>query len=219
MFCSHLLEKYLSMRWLQRMLADDDGCTQTGKNILIFFVTKLLNLRLTDENSGKEAMITDKEISEQLYEAYYMKVYSFVMTLAKSKTLSEEITQEVFFRAFTTEKTFRGESDRFTWLCAIAKNLFYDEMRKRSRQSKEIAVDITDACDDPAAAVADADASFRIHMVLHELDEPYKEVFELRCFGELSFKQIGTIFKKTESWARVTYHRAKLKIQERMDAI
>ena len=66
-------------------------------------------------------MITDNEISEQLYEAYYMKVYSFVMTLAKSKTLSEEITQEVFFRAITTEKTFRGESGTFTWLCAIAK--------------------------------------------------------------------------------------------------
>ena len=164
-------------------------------------------------------MITDKEISEQLYEAYYMKVYSFVMTLAKSKTLSEEITQEVFFRAITTEKTFRGESETLTWLCAIAKNLFYDEMRRQSRQSKEADTEIADTDDDPAAAVANADASFRIHLVLHELDEPYKEVFELRCFGELSFKQIGTIFKKTESWARVTYHRAKLKIQERMDAI
>lgn len=164
-------------------------------------------------------MITDKEISEQLYEAYYMKVYSFVMTLAKSKTLSEEITQEVFFRAITTEKTFRGESETLTWLCAIAKNLFYDEMRRQSRQSKEADADIADTDGDPAAAVANADASFRIHLVLHELDEPYKEVFELRCFGELSFKQIGTIFKKTESWARVTYHRAKLKIQERMDAI
>ena len=163
-------------------------------------------------------MITDKEISEQLYEAYYMKVYSFVMTLAKSKALSEEITQEAFFRAFTTQKTFRGESDTFTWLCAIAKNLFYDEMRKRNRQSKEDAVDMSDTYDDLTAAVADADTSFRIHLVLHELDEPYKEVFELRCFGELSFKQIGTIFKKTENWARVTYHRAKLKIQERMDA-
>ena len=164
-------------------------------------------------------MITDKEISEQLYEAYYMKVYSFVMTLAKSKTLSEEITQEVFFRAITTEKTFRGESETLTWLCAIAKNLFYDEMRRQIRQSKEADTEIADTDDDPAAAVANADASFRIHLVLHELDEPYKEVFELRCFGELSFKQIGTIFKKTESWARVTYHRAKLKIQERMDAI
>ena len=110
-------------------------------------------------------------------------------------------------------------SETLTWLCAIAKNLFYDEMRRQSRQSKEAEADIADTDGDPAAAVANADASFRIHLVLHELVEPYKEVFELRCFGELSFQQIGTIFKKTESWARVTYHRAKLKIQKRMDAI
>lgn len=114
---------------------------------------------------------------------YYMKVYSFVMTLAKSKALSEEITQEVFFRAITTKKTFRGESDTFTRLCAIAKNLFYDEMRKRSRQSKEVAVDLSNTGDDPAVAVADADASFRIPLVLHELEEPYKEVFALKKDG------------------------------------
>ena len=63
----------------------------------------------------------------------------------------------------------------------------------------------------------DADAAFRIHMVLHDLEEPYKEVFQLRVFGELSFAQIASIFRKTESWARVTYHRARLKIKERME--
>ena len=66
-------------------------------------------------------------------------------------------------------------------------------------------------------AVSDSDMAFRIHLVLHKLEEPYKEVFQLRVFGELSFSQIATIFGKTESWARVTYHRARLKIQERMD--
>ena len=66
-------------------------------------------------------------------------------------------------------------------------------------------------------SVADSDMAFRIHLVLHRLEEPYKEVFQLRVFGELSFSQIAAIFGKTESWARVTYHRAKLKIQERMD--
>ncbi len=74
----------------------------------------------------------------------------------------------------------------------------------------------------PAAAVnvetaaEDNDTALRIHLVLHELQEPYKEVFQLRVFGELSFSQIGLVFGKTENWARVTYHRARLKIQERM---
>ena len=61
------------------------------------------------------------------------------------------------------------------------------------------------------------ESSFAIHKLLHELEEPYKEVFELRVFGELSFAEIAEIFGRTESWARVTYHRAKLKIKERMD--
>ena len=63
---------------------------------------------------------------------------------------------------------------------------------------------------------ADRDSSFRVHLALHALEEPYREIFELRVFGELGFKDIGTIFGKTENWARVTYHRARLKLQERM---
>ena len=62
----------------------------------------------------------------------------------------------------------------------------------------------------------DRDTSFRIHVALHALEEPYREVFELRVFGELSFREIGMIFGKTENWSRVTYHRARLKLQERM---
>ena len=60
------------------------------------------------------------------------------------------------------------------------------------------------------------ESAFEIHRILHRLEEPYKEVFSLRTFGELPFKQIGALFGKTESWARVTYHRARLKIKEEL---
>ena len=53
---------------------------------------------------------------------------------------------------------------------------------------------------------------YLIHQILHDMKEPYKEVFTLRVFGELSFKQIAKLFGKTENWAAVTFHRAKLKI-------
>ena len=59
--------------------------------------------------------------------------------------------------------------------------------------------------------------SLEIHQALHKLSEPYKEVFSLRVFGELSFREIGQIFGKTENWARVTYHRGKLKLQETLE--
>ena len=83
----------------------------------------------------------------------------------------------------------------------------------------EIPEDLPDHAKGVEKTVEDQDSSFRIHMILHELEEPYKEVFELRVFGELSFREIGMIFSKTENWARVTYHRARIKLQERMEEV
>ncbi len=59
-------------------------------------------------------------------------------------------------------------------------------------------------------------SAFEIHHILHQLPEPYREVFSLRVLGQLSFRQIGELLGKTESWARVTYHRARLKIKEEL---
>ena len=157
-----------------------------------------------------------RESFEKLYETCYMRVFSYVMTLSGDRPLAEEITQEAFFRAYSKQDEFRGESDQSTWLCAIARNLFLDEKRRQARNGA-----IPEEAADPAKSIeqiiSDKDASFRIHMALHAMEEPFREVFELRVFGELSFREVGAIFGKTENWARVTYHRARLKLQERME--
>ena len=137
-----------------------------------------------------------------------------MMTLSKNRNVSEEVTQKTFFKAMTADKKHRGESAEFTWLCAIAKNIFIDELRMQKHTGE---IDGSEASDmDVENAFINEEAAFKIHQVLHELEEPYKEVFQLRVFGELSFQKIGLLFNKTESWARVTHHRARLKIQERM---
>lgn len=161
--------------------------------------------------------MTDVDL-KKLYETSYMQVYSYVMTLCKESHMAEELTQETFFRAMTAERAaeFHGLAQETTWLCAIAKHLWIDETRKRKRNAD--LPDDVDSGEDVAQTVADRDASWRLHRLLHELEEPYKEVFSLRVFGELSFAEIGALFGKTETWARVTYHRAKLKIQERMES-
>ena len=146
-----------------------------------------------------------------------MKVFSYVMTLAKDRNDAEEITQETFFRAISTEKSFKGDSDSFTWLCAIAKNIFIDQKRHYARQDDELSEELPDTDKGLEEKLTDRETSLRIHVILHKLEEPYKEVFQLRIFGELSFAEIGSIFGKTETWARVTYHRARVKIKERMD--
>ena len=154
---------------------------------------------------------------EKMYDAYYMRVYSFTMTLCGDQNLAEDVTQETFSRAMSKSASFRNESDEVTWLCAIAKNCFYDEKRRQGKTAP-MPEDVPDTGKGIEQAAADRDSSFRIHVALHALEEPYREIFELRVFGELSFREIGTIFGKTENWARVSYHRARLKLQERMDA-
>ena len=61
------------------------------------------------------------------------------------------------------------------------------------------------------------DLALRIHRLLHRLPEPYREVFLLRVLGELSFRDLGSLFEKGENWACVTYHRARKKIMEQME--
>ena len=154
---------------------------------------------------------------EKLYNSYYMQVYSYAITLTKNPEQAEEITQHTFVKALSSKAGYKGNSSELTWLCSIAKNLYCDDLRRNQKLTGVEDVTSVPSGDDMEKAVSDSDAAFRIHLVLHDLEEPYKEVFQLRVFGELSFAQIASIFRKTESWARVTYHRARLKIKERME--
>ena len=151
-----------------------------------------------------------KDVRSLLY-----AVYSYAVTLSGDRGLAEEITQETFYRAMTKSASFRREADEVTWLCTIAKNLFYDEKR-REKKTGQIPEDAEADGKSIEQIAADRDSSFRVHLALHALEEPFREIFELRVFGELGFREIGMIFGKTENWARVTYHRARLKLQERM---
>lgn len=152
---------------------------------------------------------------EKIYRMYYIQVYSYTLTLVKNQHDAEEITQNTFFKAMKSLSSFKGNSNIYTWLCAIAKNESVDFLRKKRPQELD---ENLPGKDDFSASLADRETLLEVHRVLHQLDEPYKEVFQLRIFGELSFKEIGTIFGKSENWARVVYHRSRLKIQERMHA-
>jgi len=155
---------------------------------------------------------------EELYKDYFHDVYLYIRSLSADEHLAEDITQETFFSAMKSVKSFRGDCDIRVWLCQIAKNLLYTHSKKSGRFTGE---EIPDTVPDPEPSIedriADGDQSMEIHRILHTLGEPYKEVFTLRVFGELSFRQIGELFGRTESWARVSFHRAKLKIIEELE--
>ena len=91
------------------------------------------------------------------------------------------------------------------------------EKAKRTDKLKQTSKGEAFVSDGPEKALISKEISKRIHKVLHDMDEPYKEVFSLRTFGELSFQDIAELFRKSENWARVTYFRAKSKIKEALE--
>lgn len=152
---------------------------------------------------------------EQLYNDYFSIVYKYIMSISGNSLTAEEITQETFFKALKKIDDFRGECNIRVWLCQIAKNTYYDYLKKQSRY---IGLNEDDEPENvPEYDYVSAFESKEIHRILHNMKEPYKEVFSLRVFGELSFSDIGELFGKTDSWARVTYHRARLMIKEELE--
>ncbi|MBE6541042.1 MAG: RNA polymerase sigma factor [Ruminococcaceae bacterium] len=155
---------------------------------------------------------------EKLYEAYFSDVFKYLRSLARDEDLAEEITAETFFRAMRSLSSFRGECDVKVWLLRIAKNTYFTHLSKNKRLAE---LDLSYENTDDGSISADEELIERetageILRSLHELGEPYKEVFMLRVYAELSFSQIGDVFSKNENWACVTYHRARKKIIEKI---
>ena len=151
---------------------------------------------------------------EQVCERYYPRVYRFALALCRDATLAEELTQQTFMKALQSIGAFRGECRLEVWLCQIAKHEYYAHSR-RLKRSAEVLLEPPDIVgQEPASGLVRREETRRVHRALHLLGEPYKEVFSLRVFGELPFLEIAQLFGKTESWARVTYYRATLRIQE-----
>ena len=157
---------------------------------------------------------------EEIYGEYFDDVYNYIYRLSGNRDIAEEITSETFFKALKAIDNFKGECEIRVWLCQIAKNSYYSFLKK-SKHS----VDINDADIENLSEqnesleeqVIKNDQAERIRSILHLIDEPYKEVFMWRVFADMNFKQIGEIFKKSDNWACVTFHRAKKMIIEKLE--
>lgn len=157
---------------------------------------------------------------EKLYEDYFNDVFLYIRRLSGNEHIAEEITSDTFFKAMHSVDRFRGECDIRVWLCQIAKNCYFSYLKKQKKvqslQDSELLI-LPDLSDTAEEQILRADEAERIRKILHEIDEPYKEVFMWRVFADMSFKQIGQIFAKSENWACVTYHRARKQIRERLE--
>lgn len=152
---------------------------------------------------------------EEIYTEYFDMIYRYLLCLTKNADLAEELAQETFYKAIVKINTFREDSKISTWLCKIAQNLWYDEIRKHKKSTlniEEIAFLISD--EDVEHKLISNEEKDILNSKIDSLDLITKKVIELRIHGNLKFKDIGAIFGKTENWARVTFYRGKIKLKE-----
>lgn len=142
---------------------------------------------------------------DQLYQTYSRKVYLYLLSLCHDPALSEDLMQETFLKAARKIDTFQENSALSSWLCAIAKNLFYDSARRQKH---------TVPLEDDLFVLDPEQRDLRIFGCLHELNEPYREIIYLRIFCSMSFQEIGEILGKSQTWSRVMYYRGKEKLRE-----
>lgn len=152
---------------------------------------------------------------EEVYNEYFKVVYRYLFCLTRNSDKAEELTQETFYRAVQKIDNFEGNCKISSWLCQIAKNIYLDELKKEKRKTElNEEVDIIDKEFDLENQVISQEDKISLYKKIHNLDNITKEVIILRINGELSFKEIGLVFNKTENWARVTFYRGKQKLKE-----
>jgi RNA polymerase sigma-70 factor, ECF subfamily len=151
----------------------------------------------------------------EIYEIYSNQVYKYLVSLTKDAALAEELTQETFYQAIKSIHKFREDCKFSVWLCQIAKYSYYKYKKKhKNHEEYDIVQENLLNFENPEDIYEKKDSKLTILKAIHMLEEPYKEVISLRTYSELSFKEIGEIFDRTENWARITFYRGKTKLKE-----
>lgn len=156
---------------------------------------------------------------EEIYRKHFHDIFLYVKKLSGDEHVAEEITSDTFLKAMKSIHSFRGDCDIRVWLCQIAKNSFLSYVKKHKNISfADIPTqDLVDSKTNIDEDTIVKDQAMRIKTILHSINDPYREVFMWRVFAELSFKQIGQIFHKSENWACVVYHRCKAMIRKKLE--
>lgn len=159
--------------------------------------------------------MSEKISMDRVYREYSSMIYKFLLLKVGNESVAEELTQETFYQAVRSADKFDYSCKVITWLCAIAKNKYYEYIRKHP-----ITEPLDENFEQPITledSYIEKEGRLRIMSAIHKMPEPYREVLLLRLLSDLSFKEIGEITDKTEQWARVTYYRGKLKLREELD--
>lgn len=152
---------------------------------------------------------------EELYRQYAKQLLRYLVCLSGDRQLAEELLQETFYQAINSIFRFKGNSKISTWLYQIAKNVYLKHVTKARKRRTASLDDIANIASPDLldAALIKEQQTSHLTAALNKLDDPFKEIICLHVFNELSFKEVGELFSRSEGWARTTFYRGKLQLR------
>ena len=155
-------------------------------------------------------------MNEEIYEKYALKIYKYIYSLCKNNDIAEEILQDTFYNAMKNTESFKGNSSIYTWLCKIAKNNWNNYLKRKSK-IEFVPLEENTLYNSDFENIEDKQELLRVYQEINKLDSTTKEILLIKMHSNLTFKEIGNLFNKSEQWARTRFYRGKLKLKEELE--
>lgn len=154
---------------------------------------------------------------DELYRLYAPTVYKYLMCLCRDPALAEDLTADAFEAALRGIHKYRGDAKLSVWLCAIAKRLYAQHLR-RQKHLQPVPLDESAlvSSQDIEREYAEQAEKLDFYRALQTLPPETREVFYLRLSGDMTFEEIGSLLGRSGSWARVTFYRGKERLKRRL---
>jgi len=163
--------------------------------------------------SGKQ---TEKAFSE-LVQLYKERLYWHIRNIVKNHEDANDVLQNTFIKVFRYIKKFKGDSKLYSWMYRIATNESLTFLKKKARKLQISDQELQDHLIDNL----ESDVYFegekiqlQLQKALNTLPEKQREVFNMRYFQDLKYKEIAEILEVSEGACKSNYHHASKKIEE-----
>jgi RNA polymerase sigma-70 factor, ECF subfamily len=163
-------------------------------------------------------MGSEEQILEELFHQYSHLIYRFILLMINSKEEAEDLTQEVFIRAYKGLPNYKGEASYKTWLYSIARNITYDHYRKKRTINfiKDLAqIDRKEPVPDEILEMKEQ--TQQLYRAIMDLKLPYREIIILRKIKGYQISETAEILGWTEAKVKTTLHRALLALKKQLN--
>jgi RNA polymerase sigma factor (sigma-70 family) len=169
---------------------------------------------LSDAELVELALAGDQDAFALLVERYKDAVQNLAYRMLSNVTEAEDVTQEVFVRAYTQLATYKPAHKFSTWLLSIASHLAIDQLRRRRflalpLEDVPFLEWVTDLGAGPEQSALEGEQQDEIQTYLRRLPSKYRAVIVLRYWYDLSYEEIAQALRLTPALVKARLHRAR----------